>query len=97
MGRDLQDEFLCLAVLIELAVFYSGQTNPEFEKQAFRLQKLYWCFHTPSGICAVVTKCSGNVCMTRIAAIAGVIKCGVYKDNPPFFRKVNSTGIDNIA
>ena len=88
---------MCLAVLIELAVFYIGQTNPEFEKSGFQASKAFLVFSHTSGICAVVTKCSGNVCMTRIAAIVGVIKCGVYKDNPPFFRKVNSIGIENIA
>ncbi|MBI0003234.1 hypothetical protein H3S80_04090 [Bartonella sp. M0177] len=34
--------------------------------------------------------------MTRTAAIAGVIKCRGYKDKTPFFRKVNSTGIETL-
>ena len=52
LGRDSQDEFLCLAVLIELAMFYIAQTNPEFEKQGFGFEELCWYFEAFSGICA---------------------------------------------
>lgn len=60
LGQGSQDEFLHLDVLIELAVFYIGLTNPKSEKPAFRLEGLF-CFKTVSGICAESSGCQNSL------------------------------------